>query len=256
MFIDSHCHLTYDPLINNISKIVKNCENSFVTRLLTIGTNIESSIKCIDISNEYENIYSSIGIHPVEAHREIEKKDEVQKLYQSSKKNIGYGETGLDFYHSTENKNVQIDLFEAHIKYAIEDNSTVIVHTRDAEDETLSILKEYTKNSNLRVLIHCFTGSMQFAKSLLDIGCYLSFSGIITFKNTLSIQEVAKYTPLNRILIETDSPFLSPDPFRGKKNYPENLVYVAKKLAELKKKDISIIGNETTNNFNRLFNLL
>ena len=152
-------------------------------------------------------------------------------------------------------KKCQIDLFETHIKFAVEDNSTVIVHTRDAEDETLSILKEHTKNSNLRVLIHCFTGSMKFAKSLLDIGCYISFSGIITFKNTIEIQEVAKYTPMDRVLIETDSPYLSPHPLRGKKNYPQNVILVAKRLSELKKIEISQIGRSTSDNFLKVFNL-
>ena len=255
MFIDSHCHLTYEPLVSNISKIIEDCEKLSVTKLLTIGTNIQSSVKCIEISKEYQNIYSSVGIHPVEAHIESDKKDQVQKLYQSSDKNIGYGETGLDFYYSSEEKKCQIDLFETHIKFAVEDNSTVIVHTRDAEDETLSILKEHTKNSNLRVLIHCFTGSMQFAKSLLNIGCYISFSGIITFKNTIEIQEVAKYTPIDRILVETDSPFLSPHPLRGKKNYPENVVLVAEKLAKLKNTTISEIGKKTSDNFLNVFNL-
>jgi len=255
MFIDSHCHLTYEPLVNNISKVVEDCEKCSVTKLLTIATNIKSSIQCIKISKEYKNIYSSVGIHPLEAHVEVDQKAQIQKLYQSSKKNIGYGETGLDFYYSAEEKINQINLFETHIKFAVEDNSTVIVHTRDAEDETLNILKEHTKNSNLRVLIHCFTGSMKFAKSLLDIGCYISFSGIITFKNTLEIQEVAKYTPLDRVLIETDSPYLSPHPFRGKKNYPENVVLVAKKLSELKKIDISEIGKITSGNFLNVFNL-
>ena len=255
MFVDSHCHLTYEPLVDNISTIVKNCKASDVHKLLTIGTNIESSVKCIEISKQYENIYSSIGIHPVEAHNEMNKKDQIQKLYRSSNKNIGYGETGLDFYYSVSEKKSQIDLFENHIKYAIEDNSTVIVHTRNAEDETLNILKEHKKNSNLRVLIHCFTGSMKFAKSLLDIGCYISFSGIITFKNATDIQDVATYVPLNRILIETDSPYLSPHPLRGKKNSPENVVLVAKKLSELKNLNIEHIGKETTFNFLKLFNL-
>ena len=255
MFVDSHCHLTYEPLVDNISTIVNNCKESDVHKLLAIETNIESSVKCIEISKQYENIYSSIGIHPVEAHNEINKKDQIQKLYRSSNKNIGYGETGLDFYYSVSEKKSQIDLFEIHIKYAIEDNSTVIVHTRDAEDETLSILKEHKKNSNLRVLIHCFTGSMKFAKSLLDIGCYISFSGIITFKNATDIQDVATYVPLNRILIETDSPYLSPHPLRGKKNSPENVVLVAKKLSELKNLNIDHIGKETTSNFLKLFNL-
>ena len=119
----------------------------------------------------------------------------------------------------------------------------------------MSILKEHKKNSNLRVLIHCFTGSKKFAKSLLDIGCYISFSGIITFKNASDIQDVATYVPMNRILIETDSPYLSPHPFRGKRNSPENVVLVAKKLSELKNLNIGHIGKETTSNFLKLFNL-
>ena len=255
MFVDSHCHLTYEPMISDLQKVIANCIKANVGTLLTIGTNIESSIKCSEISQYYENLYSSVGIHPSEAHIEINNDDQIQTLYKLNNKNIGYGETGLDFIHSFNNKKRQIELFEKHIDFANKDNATVIVHTRAAEDETLSIIKSHLKNRDVRFLIHCFTGSMEFAKSLLDLGCYLSFSGIITFKNTTDLQNVAKYVPLSNMLIETDAPFLAPDPFRGKKNSPENVIYVAKKISNLKKISLSEVETKTCNNFFTAFNL-
>jgi TatD DNase family protein len=255
MFVDSHCHLTYEPLIDSLSEIVEKCNKAKVTNLLTIGTNIKSSLQCSEISKKYENIYSSIGIHPCESHVELGKDSEIRDLYKSSNKNIGYGETGLDFFHSKDNIKRQIDLFETHIQYAKEDNSTVIVHTRDSDDETLSIIKNHANDNNVKFLIHCFTGTLSFAKSLLDIGCYISFSGIITFKNTLELQDVAKYVPLNSMLIETDSPYLSPHPLRGKVNSPENVVYVAKKIAELKQINLEDVGAKTSENFFKVFNI-
>jgi TatD DNase family protein len=255
MFIDSHCHLTYEPLNNNIPEIMRKCKDSGVINLLTIGTNIKSSIQCSKISKQYQNIYSSIGIHPSESHLVEDNDSEIKKLYNQNKKNIAYGETGLDFFRSKEHISRQINLFETHIKYAKEDNATIIVHTRDAEDETLSIIKNNSKNKDVRFLIHCFTGTLQFAKLLLNLGCYISFSGIITFKNTLDLQDVVKYVPIERMLIETDSPYLSPEPYRGKKNSPENVVYVAQKVSKLKNISLDDVGKNTSNNFFKVFNL-
>ena len=255
MFVDSHCHLTYEPLNNKIPEIIKNCEKLKVTNLLTIGTNIDSSNSCSKISKDFDNIYSSVGIHPVESHIDLDNDFEIKNLYKDNPKNIAYGETGLDFFYSTKQRKRQRDLFEKHIQYAKEDSSTVIIHTREADDVTLSIIKNNSNNENVRFLVHCFTGSMKFAKSLLNIGCYISFSGIITFKNTLELQDVAKYVPLDRMLIETDSPYLSPHPLRGKKNSPENVIYVAKKISELKKINIEDIGKKTSKNFFKIFNI-
>ena len=255
MFIDSHCHLTYEPLNNNIPEIIRKCKDSGVINLLTIGTNIKSSIQCSEISKQYYNIYSSIGIHPSESHLDLDNDGEIKKIYNQNNKNIAYGETGLDFFRSKEHISRQIDLFETHIKYAKEDNATIIVHTRDADDETLSIIKNNSKNKDVRFLIHCFTGTLQFAKLLLNLGCYISFSGIITFKNTLDLQDVVKYVPIERMLIETDSPYLSPEPYRGKKNSPENVVYVAQKVSKLKNISLDDVGKNTSNNFFKVFNL-
>ena len=255
MFIDSHCHLTYEPLNNNIPEIMRKCKDSDVMNLLTIGTNIQSSIECSKLSKQYKNIYSSIGIHPSESHLDLDSDLEIKKLYNENSKNIAYGETGLDFFYSTEYRSRQVDLFETHIKYAKEDNATIIVHSRNAEDETLSIIKNNSKNKDARFLIHCFTGSLAFAKSLLDLGCYISFSGIITFKKAQMLQDVVKYVPLERILIETDSPYLSPDPYRGKKNSPENVVLVAQKISTIKKISLVEVGKKTSDNFFTIFDL-
>ena len=255
MFVDSHCHLTYDPLIESIPDIIQKCNDAKVGNLLTIGTNIKSSSICSEISKKYKNIYSSIGIHPVESHIELGKDSELKKIYKENAKNIAYGETGLDFFHSLDHKKRQTDLFETHIKYAKEDRAAVIVHTRDSDEDTIGIIKNHSNSEKVRFLIHCFTGSLTFAKSLLNLGCYISFSGIVTFKNTIELQDVAKYIPLDRMLIETDSPYLSPHPHRGKVNSPENVIYVAKKIAELKNIKIEEVGTKTTENFFKIFNI-
>tara|TARA_B110000503_G_scaffold58032_1_gene92842 strand:+ start:4467 stop:5234 length:768 start_codon:yes stop_codon:yes gene_type:complete len=255
MFVDSHCHLTYEPLIGNLPEIIEKCKQAKVSNILTIGTNIKSSTECSEISNKYKNIYSSIGIHPCESHMDVGRDIEIRSLYKSNNKNIGYGETGLDFFHSKDHKKRQVDLFETHIDYAIKDSSTIIVHTRDSDDETLSVIKNHANDQNIRFLIHCFTGTLSFAKSLLDLGCYISFSGIVTFKNTLDLQDVAKYVPIDSMLIETDSPYLSPHPFRGKENSPENVIHVAKKIAELKKINIDEVGIKTSSNFFKVFDI-
>lgn len=255
MYIDSHCHLAYEPLIDNIEKVLLNCEKKNVKKLLTIGTNLHTSQISSDLSLKYKNVYSSIGIHPNEAHKNLNDDFKLQELYKTNKKNIAFGETGLDYYYSKEHRYRQLNLFERHINFAQENNSVVIVHTRDAEQDTASLIYNFIKAKKIIFIIHCFTGSIKFAKILLDMGCYISFSGIITFKNSQDLQNVVKYIPLDRILIETDSPFLSPDPLRGKKNYPENIEIVAKKVAEIKKITTEEIGKITSGNFNRIFNL-
>ena len=158
----------------------------------------------------------------------------------------------MDFYYNNSDKNDQINSFKEHIEASIKTNSPLIIHSRDAEEETFEILSEY-KNRNLKILMHCFTGSKDFAKKLLTLNAFFSASGIITFKNSLELQETFKFLPLDRILIETDSPFLAPVPNRGKKNEPSFIDYTAQKLADIKSISKSEIANLTTNNFNKLF---
>ena len=251
MIIDSHCHLDYEPLINNIDQVLLNARNNNVINLLTIGTSLESSKKVLDIVNKYSNVYGAVGIHPNSTTGEIDKLNDILELKRHNKKIIAFGETGLDYYYKRSQKDDQIFAFEKHIEFSISENVPIIVHTRDADEDTISIIKKYYKKTNF--LIHCFTGSLDFAKNLLDLNCLISFSGIITFKKSNELRDIVKYVPLEKMLIETDSPYLSPDPFRGKSNEPANVKIVAETVASIKQITFDEVANSTTINFNNFF---
>jgi len=250
--IDSHCHLDHEPLLGNLSNVIKRSKEVGIKKLLTISTSYESFDRIKNIIQKDEMIYGTIGIHPHETTKNKITSDIIVKNITENEKIIGIGETGLDFYYNNSDKNDQINSFKEHIEASIKTNSPLIIHSRDAEVETFEILSKY-KNQNLKILMHCFTGSKDFAKKLLTLNAFFSASGIITFKNSLELQETFKFLPLDRILIETDSPFLAPVPNRGKKNEPSFIDYTAQKLADIKSISKSEIANLTTNNFNKLF---
>ena len=250
--IDSHCHLDHEPLLGDLSNVIKRSKEVGIKKLLTISTSYESFDRIKNIIQKDEMIYGTIGIHPHETTKNKITSDIIVKNITENEKIIGIGETGLDFYYNNSDKNDQINSFKEHIEASIKTNSPLIIHSRDAEVETFEILSEY-KNQNLKILMHCFTGSKDFAKKLLTLNAFFSASGIITFKNSLELQETFKFLPLDRILIETDSPFLTPVPNRGKKNEPSFIDYTAQKLADIKSVSKSEIANLTTNNFNKLF---
>jgi TatD DNase family protein len=250
--IDSHCHLDHEPLLGDLSNVIKRSKDVGIKKLLTISTSYESFDRIKNIIQKDEMIYGTIGIHPHETTKNKITSDIIVKNITENEKIIGIGETGLDFYYNNSDKNDQINSFKEHIEASIKTNSPLIIHSRDAEVETFEILSEY-KNQNLKILMHCFTGSKDFAKKLLTLNAFFSASGIITFKNSLELQETFKFLPLDRILIETDSPFLAPVPNRGKKNEPSFIDYTAQKLADIKSISKSEIANLTTNNFNKLF---
>ncbi|MDB3887282.1 TatD family hydrolase [Candidatus Pelagibacter sp.] len=250
--IDSHCHLDHEPLLGDLSNVIKRSKEVGIKKLLTISTSYESFDRIKNIIQKDEMIYGTIGIHPHETTKNKITSDIIVKNITENEKIIGIGETGLDFYYNNSDKNDQINSFKEHIEASIKTNSPLIIHSRDAEVETFEILSEY-KNQNLKILMHCFTGSKDFAKKLLTLNAFFSASGIITFKNSLELQETFKFLPLDRILIETDSPFLAPVPNRGKKNEPSFIDYTAQKLADIKSISKSEIANLTTNNFNKLF---
>ena len=250
--IDSHCHLDHEPLYENIEDILKRSKNAGVVKLLTICTTIKSFIKIKQLVEKDKIIYGTYGIHPHEAKNDKVTSDTI--IYEVNKNNkiIGIGETGLDFYYNHSDKKDQIRSFEEHIKASIKLNIPLIVHSRNAELETLEILNRY-KSDNLKILMHCFTGTKKFAESLLYLDAYFSSSGIITFKNSLELQKTFQFIPLNKILIETDSPYLAPAPNRGKKNEPSFIKYTAEKLSSIKQISPSELIKATTNNFNSLF---
>ena len=250
--IDSHCHLDHEPLLSDLKNVIKRSKNVGIKKLLTISTSHESFDRIKKIINEDEMIYGTIGVHPHETTDNKITTDFIIKNLTQNSKIIGIGETGLDFYYNNSDKNNQIISFKEHIEASIQTNVPLIIHSRDAEDETFDILSEY-KNKDLKILMHCFTGSRSFAEKLLTLNAYFSASGIITFKNSQELQETFKFLPLDKILIETDSPFLAPVPNRGKKNEPSFIDYTAQKLAEIKNISKSDLVNFTTNNFNKLF---
>ncbi len=208
--IDSHCHLDYyskeeRPLI------IQNAFQNGVKILQTIGTKFSKSHEILEIANESEFIFASIGTHPENAHDDYAKAEDLIAFCKKYDKKItGIGETGLDYYHSTEHIEVQKKCFEEHIRASQETGKVLIVHTRNADDDTLSMLTRAKKEKDFKILMHCFTGGSDFAKKLLDIGAFISFSGIVTFKNAKEIMQSMLLTPLDRLLLETDAPFLAP----------------------------------------------
>jgi len=250
--IDSHCHLDQEPLISNLDDVIKRSKEAGINKLLTICTTIDSFNKIKEIVKRDEIIYGTYGIHPHESKAEQVNSDLIIKEIKNNKKIIGVGETGLDFYYNHSDKKNQINSFEEHIKASNILNVPLIVHSRSAEKETLEVLNRF-KDSKLKILMHCFTGSKSFAEKLLDLNAYFSASGIITFKNSSELQETFKSIPLKNLLIETDSPYLSPVPNRGKKNEPSFIKFTAEKLADIKNISKNNLIETTTSNFNTLF---
>jgi len=250
--IDSHCHLDHEPLFNNINEILVRSKNIGLKKLLTICTSNESFENVQKILKIDEIIYGTYGIHPHETKNNKVTKNVIIENIKKHPKLIGIGETGLDFYYNHSQKDEQIKCFKEHIEASIEIDLPIIVHSRNAERETFEILNEY-RNQKPKILMHCFTGSYEFFKEMEKLNSYFSASGIITFNNSLSLQKTFTKIPNNKLLVETDSPFLAPIPMRGKKNEPSFIKYTIKKLADLKGIDETEMINITSKNFENLF---
>ena len=251
--IDSHCHLDHEPLFTNLGDVIKSSKTEGIDKILTICTTIESFKNIIKIIKFDKMIYGTFGIHPHETNNCILNCKEIIKPIVENKKIIGVGETGLDFYYNNSDKELQTKSFINHIEAAQELNVPLIVHSRNAEIETYDILSKYNKKKKIKILMHCFTGSIDFARKMLSLNAFFSASGIITFKNSNELQSTFKELPTDKLLIETDSPFLAPVPMRGKKNEPSFIKYTLKKLSEIKNLDNKELDKITTNNFNNLF---
>ena len=248
--IDSHCHLNFEGLSNRLPEVFANMEEQSVKQALAISVSKQSFAEVFGIAQANEQIYCTIGVHPDSQEAE---EFTVAEMVEAAKhpKVVGIGETGLDYYWCKGDLAWQHRRFAEHIQAANESGLPVIVHTRDAAADTLAILKEGLTNSGV---IHCFTEDTAFAKAALDLGLYISFSGIVTFKNAPQIQEAAKYVPVDRMLIETDAPFLAPVPKRGKPNEPSYVRYTAEFVAKLRGESVETLAAYTSDNFYRLFN--
>lgn len=247
--IDSHCHLNFDGLADRLPEVLANMSEQAVRQALAISVSKESFEQVFAIAEANEQIFCTVGIHPdSEEAEEFTVAEMVEKARHP--KVVGIGETGLDYYWCKGDLAWQHQRFADHIRAANETGLPVIVHTRDAAGDTLRILKECQANSGV---IHCFTEDVAFAKGALDLGLYISFSGIVTFKNAPQIQEAAKYVPQDRMLVETDAPFLAPVPKRGKPNEPSYVRHTAGFIAKLRGETLENVAAYTTENFYRLF---
>lgn len=251
MLTDSHCHLFYDEILQDIDNVFVRSKKLGVNRYICVGTNINDSLLSLDISKKFENVFCSAGVHPHDS-QNVDK-DYIQQieLMMKSKKMIAIGEIGLDYFRNISSKKIQIKVFHELLQLAENIKKPIIFHNRDADKDIIDTLSCYP---NVIGVSHCFSSTLSTAKKLLDMGYYISFSGNLTFKNS-TLPSVAKYLPLNRLLVETDSPYLSPEPFRGKSNEPGRTRYVAEKLAEIHNISFESIANQTTKNINKLFSI-
>jgi len=252
--IDSHCHLDHEPMYSDLKNVIYRSKDVGIEKILSICTTINSFEKIVKIIDLDPIIYGTFGIHPHECSDNIVSKEEIINNVKKNNKIIGIGESGLDFYYNHSDKEKQLASFKTHIEASIHLNMPIIVHSRNAEIETFRILKSYEKFKP-KILMHCFTGSAEFAHKLLTLDSYFSASGIITFKNSTDLQETFKLIPNDKLLIETDSPYLAPVPLRGKKNEPSYIKHTLEKLANLKNIEVNKMKKITSYNFNLLFNL-
>lgn len=253
MFVDSHCHLNYKGLVEDQQGVLARARAAGVSRMLNISTRASEWDAVIAVAERESDVMASVGIHPHEAdvHPDVETATLVEKAQHP--RVIGIGESGLDYYYDHSDRARQRDSFRNHVAAARETQLPLIVHTRDAEEDTYEILAEEMGKGAYPALIHCFTASQDFAEKVLDLGLYISISGIVTFKNAKALQEAARAVPLDRLLIETDSPFLAPVPHRGKPCEPAFVADTARFLAELRGESLETLASATTANFYRMF---
>jgi len=251
--IDSHCHLNFDSLSENFNSIINRARENNITAILSINTKPEEFESHYQLISRYKSIFISYGLHPGNVNNFNVPTANNLKLYSEYSRVIGIGETGLDFYHSQEFKSEQFTSFENHIECSYETNLPLIIHQRNSEKEIIDVLNNYHKSKTLKVVFHCFTGSSKLISFCLDNEFYISLSGIVTFKNANNLREVIKNFPLKQILIETDSPFLAPIPFRGKINEPSYVNYISKYLSNFFNISQKEFNKITDNNFYNLF---
>ncbi|WP_108646066.1 TatD family hydrolase [Polynucleobacter rarus] len=257
MFIDSHCHLDFPDFENRLPEVLETMEKQLVTKALCISVDIPDFPKVLALAKQYSHLYATVGVHP---DYEDTPEPTLDWLLEEAKESkvIGIGETGLDYYRMAhkpyEELEWQRERFRVHIEASKITQKPLIIHTREASADTISILRE-SGQGQVNGVMHCFTESIEVAKQALDLGFYISFSGIVTFKNALQIKETCKYVPFDRMLIETDSPYLAPVPYRGKTNEPGYVSYVASYIASLKDSNVEEVGRVTSNNFYQLFNV-
>jgi TatD DNase family protein len=251
MLVDSHCHLNFPELSDNIEAVRALMAESQVGHALCVSVTLDKVHEVLELAERYDNFYASVGVHPDYENIEEPTVQALVKLAENPKA-VAIGETGLDYFRLTGDLEWQRERFRTHIRAAIIANKPLIIHTRSAAEDTIRIMREEQAHL-VGGVMHCFTESLEVAHQAIELGFYISFSGIVTFKNAGSLKEVAKTIPLERILVETDSPYLAPIPFRGKTNQPAYVKYTAQEIAQLRGISLEAVMEATTANFFRLF---
>lgn len=253
MIIDTHAHLDFDDLYNELDKFLQEASDAGVEKIIIPGVEPEKFDKIIELIDNHDNLYGAIGIHPSDAKKWDENSYDLIKNLAKHPKVLAIGEIGLDYYWDKTFNEIQKEVLIKQIEIAKELKKPIIIHDREAHGDVLQILKE-TNAKEVGVIMHCFSGSVEFAQECIKEGYYIALGGVVTFKNAKKPQEVAKEIPLEKLLLETDSPFLTPVPFRGKTNSPAKVKLVAEKIAELREMPIEEIEEATTKNAYKIFN--
>ncbi|MBV8977488.1 MAG: TatD family hydrolase [Alphaproteobacteria bacterium] len=253
MLVDSHCHLDFDEFAPELDAVVARASEAGVGAMVTIGTKLANFPKVRAVAERFGNVWCSVGVHPHEAQVEELESPEILLTHARQAKVVGIGETGLDYYYEHSPREAQRANFRHHIAAAREAGLPLIVHTRDADDDTIAILEEEMARGIFAGVLHCFTGTRRLARAALELGLYISASGIATFKNSGELRAVLSEVPAERLLVETDAPYLAPVPMRGRRNEPAFVAHTAARLAELRGVGAEGFARQTTDNFFRLF---
>ncbi len=253
MLIDSHCHLDFPEFAPELDAIVARAEAAGIGRMVTISTRVRKHADVLAVAERFPNIYCSIGTHPHNAHEELDITASELVRRAAHPKVVAIGEVGLDHHYDFSPHAAQEQGFRTHIAAARETGLPLVIHSREADEDTAQILREEMGKGAFPAILHCFTGGRALALSAIDLGLYISFTGILTFKNSQALRDIAAELPADRILIETDAPYLAPGPFRGKRNEPAFVVETAKVLAAVRGVSFAEIAAQTTENFFRFF---
>jgi TatD DNase family protein len=253
MLVDHHCHLDFPDFAPELDQVVARAREAGIGTMVTISTRIREFDKVLAVAERFDDVYCSVGTHPHNAHEELD--IPLEKIVDLTRhpKVVAVGEAGLDYYYKHSTPEAQAEGFRRHIAAARETGLPLEIHTRDADDDTVAILEDEHAKGAFPAVLHCFTGGRNLAMRALDLGLYVSFSGVITFKKNDALREIARDVPLDRLLVETDAPFLAPDPFRGKRNEPSYVVRTAATLANVKGISDEELARATTDNFFRLY---
>jgi TatD DNase family protein len=254
LIVDSHCHLDYDGLADNLPAVLARCEAAGVGLVLSISSRVKNFPRLLALAEAHENVFCTVGTHPHNAHEELDVTVADLVALTKHQKVVGLGEAGLDYHYDLSPREAQMQGFRNHIAAARETGLPLVIHTRQAEDDTARVLEEEMAKGKFKAVLHCFTSQQWLAEKGVELGLYVSFSGILTYKNADDLRAAAKALPMDRMLVETDAPFLAPIPFRGKENEPSYVVKTLEQLALVRGVSRDVMAKATSDNFFSLFN--